>query len=84
MNFPDDANIKGMDYKANSISDLLITAWCQAAIKAGLETGIFVDVEFEYFQSPHPYIKRIFFKFLDKECEDETTLKRMLKLKAFL
>ena len=84
MNFPDDTNIKGVDYKANSKSDLLITAWSKAAIKAGLETGIFVDVEFEYFQNNYPYIKRIYFKVLDKEFDDETTLKRALKMKAFL
>ena len=84
MKFPKGSNIKGADYKANSSSDLLLSAWKHAAIKAGLETGIFVDVEFEYFEMNYPYIERIFFKIIDLEFEDETSLRRALKLKAFL
>lgn len=61
-----------------------MSAWRQAAIKAGLETGIYVSVEIEYFNMNYPYVERIFFKFLDQEAEDESILRRMLKMKAFL
>lgn len=84
MKFPENANVKGYEYKDNSVSALIINAWSQAAIKAGLETGIFVDINFEFFPNNYPYISRIFFTVLDQEAEDETILKRILKLKAFL
>jgi len=84
MKFPKESNIKGTDYRDNSPSDRLIKAWGAAAIRAGLETGIFVDVNFDYFQGNYPYIERIYFKVFDQEAEDETTLRRILKLKAFV
>jgi hypothetical protein len=60
----------------------LIDAWQNAAISIGLETGIYVSVNYEY--DTYPYIRRIFFMINDHKFENLTELKRAIDLKVFL
>lgn len=63
----------------------LIFTWEQAAIDIGLESGIYVSVQQEYYDGHLDLlIKRIYFKLMEYEFENLRDLKKAVTNKAFL
>jgi hypothetical protein len=78
MKIPENIIVVGND------SDSIINLWYDAARRASLETGIFVEVKYEYRVSGPISLHSIIFKVMDHNFESLSALQTALKNKAFL